>query len=267
MHRTKKADDVSDGRAMNSLPRACIFGVLNLVLISPIMTVHAGTPLAPQPPNRSGMLNHVGEQRQIVETGRASGTISLNELAGLKNLYAIGPVEGLDGEITILNSRPYVSKVRADATYSVDRTLDHRAIFLVWAQVINWRSVCIPASVTNYSQLEAFIKDSAQRLGIPADSPFPFRMAGAPKEIVWHINVDRTDGQPITQDLFRKSKQYYELRGERVDIVGAYSDKHQGVFTGPRLRIHLHFVSQESAATGHVDEINPARLILRLPCR
>jgi hypothetical protein len=90
-------------------------------------------------------------------------------------------------------------------------------------------------------------------------------MTGSPRELAWHINVDRTDGQPITPELFRKSKQQYTLRGEQVDIFGVYSEKHGGVFMSQDLRIHIHFVSRDSAATGHIDGISPSALTLRLP--
>jgi hypothetical protein len=119
--------------------------------------------------------------------------------------------------------------------------------------------------VSDYAKLETFVKETAEQQGIDTDAPFPFLMAGSPRELVWHINVDRTDGRPISPDLFQKSKQQYILHDERIDIFGVFSEKHGGVFMSQDLRIHIHFVSRDSVATGHIDAISPSALILRLP--
>jgi len=103
-----------------------------------------------------------GEQRAIFSTGRAEGTISLMRLAGLAHLYALGPVAGLDGEITVFDSRPYVSRVRGAAgEYVVDSTFEHDAIFLAWTQLHDWFDVAIPDEVNSYSKLGAFVREAA----------------------------------------------------------------------------------------------------------
>lgn len=216
----------------------------------------------------AGSLSHIGAQREMFRTGRASPSLALAGLAGLPNLYALGPIAGLDGEITIFNSQPYVSKVRGGGeAYVVDRTFDHEAIFLVWTQMREWEDIRIPESVSNYGQLEVFVEQAARERGIDTNAPFAFLMNGAPRELVWHINVDRTEGQPITRELFRRSKQPYTLRGERVDIFGVHSARHGGIFMGEGLKIHIHFISRDSTATGHIDDIAPGSLTLRLPRR
>jgi hypothetical protein len=214
----------------------------------------------------AGAVSHIGEQREIFKTGRASAKLALAELSSVPNLYALGPVEGLDGEITIFNSEPYVSKLRGrENAYVVDRTFNHGAIFLVWTQMRECDDIHVPESVSSYGALETFVKDTARQQGIDTDAAFPFLMTGSPRELAWHINVDRTDGQPITPELFRQSKQQYTLRNERIDIFGVYSEKHGGLFMSQDLRIHIHFVSRDSAATGHIDAISPGGLTLRLP--
>jgi len=211
-------------------------------------------------------VQHAGEQREIFRSGRASAKVLLADLAALPDLYALGPCAGLDGEITVLKSQPYVSKLRGGGDrYVVDRSFDHGAIFLVWAQMWAWDDIAVPESVASHSELEAFVKQSARQNAIDTNTPFPFLMTGSPRELVWHINVDRTGGQAITPELFRKSKQQYTLRGERVDIFGVYSERHGGIFMSPDLKIHIHFVSRDSGATGHIDAITPAAMTLRLP--
>ena len=93
---------------------------------------------------RAGGVMYTGEQQEIFKTSRANATVSLRELAGLPHLYAIGPVDKLDGEITIINSEPHVSKVRGGDVYIVDRTFGHEALFLVWAQASEWDVITVP---------------------------------------------------------------------------------------------------------------------------
>jgi hypothetical protein len=215
---------------------------------------------------RAGGVSYLGEQREIFRTGRANARVSLAALSGMPSLYALGPVEGLDGEITVFDSEPYVSKMRRQSdAFVVDRSFDHCAFFLVWTQVREWDDVFIPDTVASYRELESFVKEAAESRGMDIDVPFPFLMRGTALEIVWHVNVDRTGGRPITPELFWKSKQQYTLRGERVDIFGVHSEKHGGIFMSQDLKIHVHVVSRDSAATGHIDAIAPGSLTLRLP--
>jgi acetolactate decarboxylase len=227
-------------------------------------------------PNSLWLVEFVGAQRAIFETGKADGVLSLQELKARDGLYAIGPVKDLDGEITIFGSQPSISKVRGSG-FAVDRSWNHDAIFLVWSQQKQWRDVAIPTDVKGYLDLQGFIKTQADAAGIDTGRPFPFLITDQPIEIAWHINVDRSEGKPITPELFAKSKTGYFTRGEAVDIVGFYSEQHTGVFISkyaPAVpagsdktnAIHLHFVSHSSEATGHIDNIVLGdKATLRLP--
>jgi acetolactate decarboxylase len=188
----------------------------------------------------------------------------------------MGPVDGLDGEITIFDSKPYITKVRGN-DYTLDKTFKHGAFFLVWTEQQNWSDVPLPQTVKGYGDLQKFVKESALKAGIDVTEPFPFLLSGAPAEIKWHINVDRTEGKPITKELFVKSKEPYITKGEAVDIIGFYSEKHSGIFlsqyapaikegSGMENHIHIHLVSKTSKAAGHIDDIVFGEgMMLRLP--
>jgi acetolactate decarboxylase len=225
---------------------------------------------------KEGLVEYVGAQRDIFKSGKASSVVSLEDLAGKKGLYAIGPVDGLDGEITIFDSKPYITKVRGN-DYTLDKTLKHGAFFLVWSEQANWSDVKVPATIKGYIDLQNFVKEQAQKAGIDVTKPFPFLMTGAPAEIKWHINIDRTEGKPITKELFLKSKEPYVTKNETVDIIGFYSEHHAGVFltqfapaikegSGMENAIHIHLVSKISKAAGHIDDITFGDgMVLRLP--
>ena len=225
---------------------------------------------------KEGLVEYVGAQKDIFVSGKATSVVSLEDLSGRKGLYAMGPIDGLDGEITIFDSKPYITQVRG-ADYVLDTTLKHGAFFLVWSEQAKWQNVSVPNTVKGYVDLQQFVKVQAQAAGIDVTKPFPFLISGTPAELKWHINVDRTEGKPITKELFAKSKEPFITKGEPVDIIGFYSESHAGVFlsqytpvlkegSGLKNAIHIHLVSRTSKAAGHIDDITLGEsMVLRLP--
>ncbi|HEX9137185.1 MAG TPA: hypothetical protein VF905_09620 [Nitrospirota bacterium] len=225
---------------------------------------------------KEGLVEYIGAQKTIFSTGKAESVVSLEDLAGRQHLYAMGPIDGLDGEITIFDSKPYITKVRGK-DFVMDNTLKHGAFFLVWTEQAKWQDVPVPKEVKGYLDLQKFVKAQAQASGIDVSKPFPFLLAGTPVEIKWHINVDRTEGKPITNELFVKSKEPFITKNEPVDIVGFFSEGHSGVFlsqyapaikegSGMKNAIHIHLVSRVSKASGHIDDLVMGEgMVLRLP--
>ena len=131
---------------------------------------------------KEGIVEYVGAQKTIFITGKAESVISLEDLAGRKGLYAIGPIDGLDGEITIFDSKPYITKVRGK-DFIMDNTLKHGAFFLVWIEQEKWKNVPIPGTVKGYMDIQTFVKAQALAAGIDVTKPFPFLVSGTPVEI------------------------------------------------------------------------------------
>ena len=223
-----------------------------------------------------GLVEYTGAQKDIFSKGKAERVMSLESLAGRPGLYGVGPVEGLDGEITVFDGKPYVSKVRETGKV-LEQTHNHGAFFFVWAEQAQWQAFPIPEAVKSYVDLQNFVKAQAGAAGIDTSKPFPFRLTGTPTEIKWHINVDRTEGKTLTQELFVKSKASYVTNNEPVDIIGFYSEHHGGVFvsdyvpaikrdSGLKNASHIHFVSRADKMTGHIDNITlGSSMALRLP--
>jgi acetolactate decarboxylase len=249
-----------------------IIGLASTVILAMLVSAYAAIVGS----KKEGSVEYVGAQKDIFVSGKASSVVSLEDLAGRKGLYAMGPIDGLDGEITIFDSKPYITKVRGN-DYTVDKTFKHGAFFLVWTEQAQWTDVPVPAAVKGYVDLQRFVKEQAQKAGLDMTKPFPFLLAGTPVDIKWHINVDRTEGKPITNELFVKSKEPFVTKGEPVDIIGFHSETHSGVFlsqyapaikegSGIKNAIHIHLVSRTSKASGHIDDITlGGGMVLRLP--
>lgn len=222
------------------------------------------------------LVEHRGAQREMFTTGKAGRCITLSELPHPASLHALGPCEHLDGEITVLRGEAHVSKVRGDG-FVVEHGLDHGAIFLAWTHCAQWRDIPAPSTVKGYVDLQAFVREEARRLGIDPTAAFPFLLSGTVAEMKWHINIDITNGAPVTRELFQQGKKSYRLAEEAVRILGFYSESHAGVFIseyapavdksrGERNCVHMHFVSDTGNATGHVDDLSlDGRMVLRLP--
>jgi acetolactate decarboxylase len=252
--------------------RTVVIGVAVAIALGSMITAYAAIVGS----KKEGLVEYVGAQKDIFVSGKASSVVSLEDLAGHKGLYAMGPIDGLDGEITIFDSKPYITQVRG-SDYVLEKTFKHGAFFLVWTEQTAWKDVPVPGTVKGYVDLQNFVKIQAQAEGIDVTKPFPFLLAGMPVEIKWHINVDRTEGKPITKELFVRSKAPFVTKNEPVDIIGFYSDPHVGVFlaeyapaikegSGIKNAIHIHLVSRTSKAAGHIDDITLGdSMVLRLP--
>ncbi|MBN8475495.1 acetolactate decarboxylase [Sulfuritalea sp.] len=227
------------------------------------------------PAVKEGLVEYYGSQKTIFDTGKAEAKVPLAAMSGPEASFGVGAVAGLDGEITVFDGKPYVTKVRGKE-FTMDHGRDHAAVFSVWTKNTQWRDELVPASVKSYLDLQRHVKVRAAAAGIDTNQPFPFLLAGTPAELKWHINVDRTEGKPVTRELFAKSKVNYTMKGTPVDIVGFYSEKHLGAFIGtyvPAIKekdvkntIHIHLVSKDGKSAGHIDDLTFAGgMTLRLP--
>ena len=229
---------------MKKMPLKTFLAVTTILILS--LTAYAAIVGS----KKEGLVEYVGMQKDVFVSGKASSVVSLEDLAGHKGLYAMGPIDGLDGEITVFDSKPYITQVRG-SDYVADNTWKHGAFFLVWTEQTQWKDVPVPSTVKGYVDLQQFVRAQAAAAGIDVTKPFPFLLSGTPVEIKWHINVDRTEGKPITKESFAKSKQPFVTKNEPVDIIGFYSEHHAGVFltattpvikegSGMKNAIHIH---------------------------
>lgn len=227
------------------------------------------------PAVKEGLVEHYGAQKTIFESGKAEGKVPIAAMSGANGAYGVGAYEGLDGEITVYEGKPYVTKVRGSG-FTMDHGQDGAAIFAAWTKNTQWRDEPVPADVKTYLDLQPFVKARAAAAGIDVAQPFPFLLTGTPAELKWHINVDLTEGKPVTRELFAKSKAGYVMTNQPVNIVGFHSEKHPGVFISayaPGIKekdeknsIHIHLVTLDGKSAGHIDDLSFAGgMTLRLP--
>jgi acetolactate decarboxylase len=198
-----------------------------------------------------------GALRDIMHKGDASRKKSLMKLGEKPdNLYALGAVEGLKGEILIWNGKPFIGYVAADSTAKMDTTFARNATLLVYAVVEKWRQFEVPDSVATYQELDAFIGQLAVKNGFnPQEKPFPFLMKGKMATLDGHIINWREGDTEHSHQKHIESGWHQQLTDADVDILGFYSTEHHTIWTHHSTNMHLHFLTNDHQISGHLDDV------------
>lgn len=216
------------------------------------------------PNTGSGLVTSVGSIRETVLGGDLTARLDLRSLIQRPDLYGIGPLDRLTGEVTILDGLASVATVR-DGQVVVTTDLGGSVPFFVWAYVPYWLDVAVPPTVEGVDGMASFIVHIAAELGIDVSQAFPFLLDGAPEWIEFHI-VDNTDDEPHTPELHEKIKARFQLEDRAMRMIGFYSEHDRGVFVPPGSPVHIHFSTEDGTSSGHLEqaEWGPG-MTLRLP--
>lgn len=190
---------------------------------------------------------------RAVHGGDVSGKAPLQQFAGKQNLYAVGPAANLDGEITAISGKFYISRVR-NGDVTTDSNLAANASFIVWSEVAAWDPpVPLGAKIDNHAQLEKRIEALASKAGIDTSKPFPFKIAGVFDSVEYHVLVPKTHQQ--AQASHNEGAKRILVKNSDAEIIGFFSRSHEGIFTHKDEFAHLHVV-ERNGHSGHVDEIS-----------
>ncbi len=205
--------------------------------------------------NEAGlMVRYKGALRDFMHNGDISAKISLADLKNEPNLYALGAVENLKGEILILKSKPVISFVE-NGQLKFDNSFKKNAALLVFARVEKWQKIAIPKKIRTYSELEEFILGSARGNNIDTEEPFPFMLNGKVESVEWHVMDWKEGDTEHTPEKHKNSGLRGTLTDENVQILGFYSNKHRAIFTHHSTNMHLHLLSENEDVAGHLDEV------------
>lgn len=193
----------------------------------------------------------VGAIKNTMWKGQLGGLISLDTLAERSHLYGIGPLEYLSGEIAIMDGVSYLSTVVSDSLMKVEETYDIKAPFFGYASVPNWEEKDLPDTVQTMAQLEKYL----DVLTASAKEPFLFKLKGWVNSATIHImNVPR--GFAITSPKEAHASQVdYFITHAPAEMIGFFSQEHQGIFTHHDTFLHMHLITDDKKAMGHLDDL------------
>lgn len=192
-----------------------------------------------------------GEMRNVMKKGQLAATIHLDTISNKQNLYGLGPVEYLKGEIVVVDGKTYTSKLDENGKIIVKESFDAKAPFFVYANNERWMETNLPSSIHNLKELEIYI----DKLTKDNQQPFVFRLVGIFKQVNFHIQ-NLPDGTIVKspQDAHQGQGQFssHDVSGE---LVGFFSRKHQAIFTHHDTFMHLHYINQDKTEMGHIDQV------------
>lgn len=192
-----------------------------------------------------------GAMKNVMWNGQLKGTIQLDTIADRQHLYGIGPLEGLQGEIMILDGKCYTSYVTSPTEMKVVENYRVKAPFFVHGYADEWKEIRLPDNVVNLKDLESYFGEAAKS----SQKPFVFKITGVADEASIHV-VNLPEGAVVKNpDDAHKGQVNYIIDDEEVIIVGFYSRNHQSVFTHHDTYMHLHLITKDKARMGHVDEL------------
>ena len=193
----------------------------------------------------------VGEMKNVMWKGQLYGNIKLDTIANKTNLYGLGPVEYLSGEILIIDGKSYKSTVVSGTTMKVEETYDIKAPFFGYANISKWTEQALPASIQTIQQLETYLDKVTKK----SPRPFMFKLSGTVEQATIHI-VNLPKGSKVSSpDEAHKGQKNYELKNEQSDIIGFFSTEHKAIFTHHDTYLHMHLMTIDRQKMGHLDEV------------
>ena len=206
----------------------------------------------------------IGEMRRMFTERDIRPNVDLSQLNTNAHLYALGPVAGLRGEVTVLDSKVFVSKA-VGAQPVVDLEPKVKTVFLVYASVPVWRSVALPTNVVIEADLATFLQSQ-----LPSNTRSPFQVHGTASRARYHIQNYHGNAKDLTHEAHDKAKVFFDVTNAPVELVGFFTNREDdgGTFVHRGQTTHIHLISTDRKHMGHLESIQLApKSTLLLPAR
>jgi len=192
----------------------------------------------------------VGQMRDVMWKGDLAGKVSTDSL-NRPNVYGLGPIEYLKGEVLLFEGQTFISKVIDSVTHQVNQVESTKAPFFVYSNESELNSISV-------SPLELSLKSTEElidSLYFDYGKPLLIRIDGVFKEITVH-SVNLPEGSSVSSpDQAHKGLTQYSYKYLSGSMVGFFSRKHKAIFTHHDSFLHAHFISDDRNVMGHVDSV------------
>ena len=245
------------------IPRSLLFCTF---VAAPLVGYSAEEPSSP-----AGLLQ-VGGMHETIGRGQDQGRVSLAEIVGKPHFHGVGALEGLRGEITVLDSVAIVTGVTRDGRPQPMEGATAKATMLVGESIGEWMDVTLTEEVS-HEQFDQTIRDMAAGKGIDVSQPFVFVIEGELADVRLHVINGACPIRARMRKLdIEREKQPFELEENRMNgtLVGVYAEDAVGTLTHPATRTHAHliYIDEQTSErlTGHIERVGLAKgAVLRLP--
>lgn len=217
--------------------------------------------------------------QQVLTAGKAknvmmgidlSATVALDTLLVQPHLYALGPVDDLQGEITVFDGEVYAAEVtnKRKRTVKLREAEGLKAPFLVYAYIPEWKSYSVKVDLQNLKDIEKIVDSLGRVHGFREEDAFPFLVEATFLEVEYHIIKRNKREKQHSHEAHNAAKVHFSNCLIPAHLVGFYSRNHEGVFTHKGQFIHVHFLPKDRRVTGHLDKLNHSgKVIISLPAQ
>ncbi|MFT5886660.1 MAG: alpha-acetolactate decarboxylase, partial [Arcticibacterium sp.] len=188
--------------------------------------------------------------------------IWLDTLSDKSHLYGMGPYDKMKGEITVFDGKPFYASAFVKSQAVVSQNWDIESPFFVCSNVKEWEAFNLTESIHSVTDIQENVAKIAKTQGYDLNEPFSFRVTGNFDKVTCHIVTPRNseiDG--YRQNVNSQNFSFENISGE---VLGFYSDHHQGIFTGSKSFVHVHFLKDDQTFMGHLDKITSDNNSLKL---
>lgn len=192
-----------------------------------------------------------GAMKNVMRKGELHGTIKLDTIQSKSNLYGLGPLEYLKGELLVFNGISYVSKVSTNGTVLIEKTYQVLAPFFVYANVESWIEIDLPRHIKTMQHLEKFLDEYTKNM----IRPFAFRLEGEFELVKFHIQNLPDNSIVRSPEDAHVGQGKYSRMPVKGKILGFFSTEHQTIFTHHDSYIHMHFINELETEMGHIDDL------------
>ena len=216
--------------------------------------------------NWKSEVEYSGALKNAMQKGDISTKMDLSKLKNRENLYGIGALGNLKGEIQIFNSEPFNTFVDGEKNMVFDKSYKKSATLIVYTQVKKWKEIKIPNSIQTRNQFEQFLEKAAKENGLDTEKPFPFLINGVVKENDWHIIDWDEKEKKHSHKKHRESGLYGTMNDSDLEMIGFFSKHHKAIFTHHTTYMHIHYKTKDGKNAGHSDGfVLGDNMILKLP--
>ena len=204
-----------------------------------------------------------GAMKNVMWKGELEAIIHLDTITNKTGLYGVGPLEGLRGELLIVNGTTYASHVLNDSMMMVEVDSKAGAPFLVYGNQTQWKELPLDNRVHNLDNLEQFMNEHSKQF----TNPFLFRLEGVIQSANIHVQNLPEGSEVHSPKEAHQGQTNFHVNSETVDIIGFYSTKHHGIFTHQNSNMHLHIITKDRSKMGHLDalDLEPNKMVLYVP--
>lgn len=193
--------------------------------------------------------------------------ILLDTISPKSHLYGMGPYDRMKGEITVVDGKPYFATAFEEGKYQVGTDWNIQSPFFVYSDVKEWSVFKIDGSFNSVEDIQIAVARIAKENGYDLQQPFAFKIKGSFDDFATHIVTPRNPEVEGYREGIKSQK--FSFKDTKGELIGFYSENHQGVFTHAGSFVHIHFLKRDKSFMGHLDEITtkPSSYKLYLPKR